>query len=76
MTGATAAGDPWVDGVESLRYVSREGDRVRVEAPADSLAKPYDGLEGSILEFRGGWVVVRIDGQGDVRFRADELLTL
>ena len=68
--------DPWVAQVNDLRYVSREGDLVRIAAPSSSMAAPFNGCEGVLQSFAGGWVVVRLDGHGDIRFRPDELLTL
>ena len=60
-----------------MSYVSRPGDRVLVKAPETSMAAEFNGYEGEILEYRpGGWVLVRLDGHSDARFRADELLVL
>ena len=61
---------------KDMSYSSRAGDLVRVQAPAGSMASEFNDCEGEILRYSGGWVVVRLHGRGDARFRADELLAL
>ena len=62
---------------EQMSYVTRPGDLVRVNAPEASMAAEYNGRDGEVLRYQsGGWVVVRVQGKGDARFRADELLAL
>lgn len=62
---------------KEMSYASRPGHLVRINAPPKSMASPYNGQDGEILRYApGGWVIVRVEGMGDARFRADELLAL
>jgi hypothetical protein len=62
---------------QAMSFASRPGDLVRVNAPPTSMAAPYNGHDGEIQRYApGGWVIVRVEGMGDARFRADELLAL
>lgn len=66
-----------VDQARQLEVTSRIGDLVRVRAPQGSMAERYNGHDGELVGFNpGGWVVVKLIGLGDRRFRADELQVL
>lgn len=60
-----------------LALTSREGDLVQIAAPVGTLAAEFNGHQGELREYGpGGWIVARLEGHGDRRFRADEILIL
>lgn len=65
----------WKQMVHDFRLVTREGDRVLVDAPANSMAVEFNGQDGVVTGFGDGWVFADIDGIGR-RFRPDELKIL
>lgn len=67
----------WTAATAEFRLASREGDRVRVNAPDNSLALPFHGQDAHITGFWSEWVLVRMDETGEgIRLRPDELLIL
>jgi hypothetical protein len=66
----------WIRQAQDMEYASRPGDLVKVNAPADSMGAKYNGCDGVIHRYEGGWVVVGLYDHGLTRFRADELLAL
>lgn len=66
----------WIRQAQDMEYTSRPGDLVRVKAPAHSMGAQYNGCDGVIHRYEGGWVVIDLYDYGLTRFRADELLTL
>ena len=66
----------WAAETAKFRLTGREGDPVLVDAPAHSLAAPYNGQTGQITGFHcDDWILASIGGT-DLRFRADELKLL
>ncbi len=67
----------WTAATKDFRLVAREGDRVRVSAPNDSMAYEFQHAEGVVSGYCPQWVIVRLDETGhEVRLRPDELLVL
>ena len=67
----------WTAATADFRFGSREGDRVRVKAPDNSMARDYNGQDGHVAGFWPQWVLVRLDETGEqIRLRPDELVAL
>lgn len=62
----------WAEGVKSMRLICREGDSIIVDAPSNSRAAEFNGLQGVITEFTDEWIMANVDNFGR-RFRYDEL---
>lgn len=66
----------WANEVAKFRLTCRENDRVLVDAPANSMAAPYNGQGGHITGFLcDDWILASINGT-ELRFRPDELKIL
>lgn len=66
----------WASEVAKFQITGRENDRVMVDAPANSMAAPYNGQDGHIAGFLSdGWILAAINGT-ELRFRPDELKML
>lgn len=67
----------FVQSAQQFAKVTRVGDPVLVKAPTGSMAQPYNAGPGQVVGFgQGGWIEVQLEGVGNRRFRADELLVL
>ncbi len=84
---ASSSDRDWVREMESFRLVTREGDPVMIQAPANSMAAKFNGRRGVVSQFQdGGWIAVTLDddpldergesGLPGVRLRPDELKVL
>lgn len=67
----------WTAATAEFRLCSREGDRVRVHAPEQSMAREFHGQDANISGFWPQWVLVKLDETGqEIRLRPDEMLIL
>ncbi len=65
----------WKKMVSEFKLVTREGDRVLVDAPVESIISNFNGQDGVVTGFNEGWVFANISGS-NLRFRPDELKIL